>query len=147
MLRSFIFYFQPILHLARCKKQLIWQPKTEEIAFVKRTSDPRFADFLSCQILRVLTKIYLVLEIWSRLVCFCTSINAKSTGQSKNVITFIISTLIWELESFKVHPFQSHEIGKMLFFFNKGWVLKVALSCPNGLFFCHHAGTHFLVRS
>ena len=92
-------------------KQLLWQPKREEIAFLKMTSDPSFANFLSCQILRVLTKIYFVHDVWSRLACFCSLVDAKMAGQSK------------KCNHFKVHPF-FHLVFKIMeldfFLLNKG---------------------------
>ena len=99
ILRPFL-DFSALFTYLKQQKKLIWPSKTEEIAFLKRNSDPSFADFLKWQILRVLAKMYFFHNIWCRLVCFCTLVNAKMTGQSENAIRFAISTIVWELESF-----------------------------------------------
>ena len=97
ILRPFL-EFSALFTYYELQKKLILLLKTEEIAFLKRNSDPSFADFLKWQILRVLAKIYFFHNFWSRLVCFCTSVDAKMAEQSENAIRFAISTVVWELE-------------------------------------------------
>ena len=82
----------------RYKKQLIWQVKTDEIAFMKRNSDLSFADFFELADFEGAYNFFFH-DFWSRLVCFCTSVDVKVTGQSKNAFKFAISTTVWELES------------------------------------------------
>ena len=67
--------------------------KDRRNCFFKKDLRSTFADFLSWQLLTVLTKIDFFHGFWARLVYFCTSVDAEIAGQLKNAIMSSISDL------------------------------------------------------